>query len=67
MEGKLVGPGFNEIARKYAGDATAKDRLEAKVASGGYGVWGTMPMPPMANVKTEDIKTMVAYILAQAK
>lgn len=67
MEGKLVGPGFNEITRKYAGDATAEAKLEAKIASGGSGVWGTMPMPPMADVKAEDIKTMVAYILAQAK
>jgi len=67
MEGKLVGPGFSEIARKYAGDATAEAKLEAKVATGGSGVWGTMPMPPMVNAKAENIKTMVAYILAQAK
>jgi cytochrome c551/c552 len=67
MEGKLVGPGFKEVAAKYKGDATAEAKLEAKVAKGGAGVWGTMPMPAMANVKAEDIKTMVAFILAQAK
>jgi len=67
MEGKLVGPGFKDVAMKYKGDAGAEAKLEAKVAKGGAGVWGTMPMPAMANVKAEDIKTMVSFILAQAK
>ena len=67
MEGKLVGPGFADVAKKYKGDAGAEAKLEAKVASGGAGVWGTMPMPAMKNVKAEDIKTMVSFILAQAK
>ena len=67
MEGKLVGPGFAEVAKKYKGDAGAAAKLETKVAKGGSGVWGTMPMPAMNNVKPEDIKSMVAFILAQAK
>jgi cytochrome c len=67
MEGKLVGPGFADVAKKYKGDAGAAAKLEAKVAKGGAGVWGTMPMPAMANVKADDIKTMVTFILAQAK
>jgi cytochrome c len=65
MEGKLVGPGFKEISAKYKGDATAQAKLEVKVAKGGGGVWGTMPMPPMSAVKPEDVKTMVAYILTK--
>ncbi|HUX90901.1 MAG TPA: c-type cytochrome [Gallionellaceae bacterium] len=67
MEGKLVGPGFAEVAKKYKGDAGAQAKLETKVAKGGAGVWGTMPMPAMGNVKPEDIKVMVSYILSQAK
>jgi len=67
MEGKLVGPGFMEVAKKYKGDATAQAKLETKVAKGGAGVWGTMPMPAMNNVKPEDTKAMIAYILAMAK
>ena len=67
MEGKLVGPGFSEVANKYKGDAGAAAKLETKVAKGGAGVWGTMPMPAMNNVKAEDIKAMVTFILAQAK
>lgn len=67
MEGKLVGPGFSEIAKKYKGDAGAAAKLETKVSKGGAGVWGTMPMPAMGNVKPEDVKAMVAFILTQAK
>ncbi len=67
MEGKLVGPGFADVAKKYKGDKGAAAKLETKVAKGGAGVWGTMPMPAMAQVKPEDIKAMVAFILAQAK
>lgn len=67
MEGKLVGPGFAEIAKKYKGDAGAAAKLETKVSKGGAGVWGTMPMPAMGNVKPEDVKAMVAFILTQAK
>lgn len=68
MEGKLVGPGFAEVAKKYKGDAAATAKLEAKVSKGGAGVWGTMPMPAMnITSKPEDIKTMVAYIMTLAK
>jgi len=68
MEGKLVGPGFAEVAKKYKDDAAAAAKLEAKVSKGGAGVWGTMPMPAMnITTKPEDIKTMVAYIMTLAK
>jgi cytochrome c len=67
MEGKSVGPGFVEIANKYKGDAGAAANLEAKIVKGGAGVWGTMAMPPMANLKPADVKTMTAYILSKAK
>ena len=57
MEGKLVGPGIVDIAKKYKGDAGAAAHLETKIAKGGAGVWGTMPMPAMGNVK--DRKSVV--------
>ncbi|MBC7500732.1 MAG: c-type cytochrome [Herminiimonas sp.] len=63
MTNKIVGPGFNEIMAKYKGDAGAQARLEAKVKSGGSGVWGPIPMPPQATIKDDDIKTMVRWIL----
>ena len=68
IEGKLVGPAWVDVAKKYKGDAGAEAKLEAKVAKGGAGVWGTMPMPPNApKVPAADIKTLVKFILGLAK
>ena len=67
MEGKLIGPGFVEIANKYKGDSGAAAKLEASVIKGSTGVWGTMAMPPMANLNAADVKTMATFILSKAK
>jgi cytochrome c551/c552 len=48
MEDKLVGPGFREIARRYAGHADAAAYLAGKIKAGGSGAWGGVPMPPQA-------------------
>ncbi|HLP98457.1 MAG TPA: c-type cytochrome [Sideroxyarcus sp.] len=62
---KTVGPAQKAIAAKYAGDAGAAAKLEAKVRKGGAGNWGTMAMPATpAAVSDADIKAMVATILA---
>jgi len=64
---RVVGPGFREIAAKYAGDGSAEARLTAKVREGGVGAWGQIPMPPQAQVKEADARTMVQWILGGAK
>ena len=63
---KVVGPGFREVAVKYAGDAGAAARLATKVKAGGGGVWGQVPMPPQAQVSDADMKTLLKWILAGA-
>jgi cytochrome c len=68
IEKKLVGPAWRDIAKKYKGDDGAAAKLEAKVAKGGAGVWGTMPMPPNApKVSAADIKTLVEFALSLEK
>ena len=64
VDKKLVGPAYKEVAKKYAGDKAAEAMLTEKVKKGGVGVWGQVPMPPNANVKDEDAKTLVKWILA---
>lgn len=64
IEKKVVGPAWRDVAKKYKGDAGAEAKLVAKVAKGGSGVWGSMPMPPNAPaVKEADIKTLVQFVL----
>jgi cytochrome c len=38
--------------------------LEEKVKKGGVGVWGQVPMPPNPQVKDEDVKTLVKWVLS---
>lgn len=64
---KIVGPGFNEIAAKYKGDATAAAALAGKIRNGTSGTWGAIPMPAQSQVKDADLKTMVNWMLSGAK
>jgi cytochrome c len=63
VDKKLVGPAYQEIAKKYAGDKSASKDLEAKVKVGSKGVWGPIPMPPN-NIPDADNKALVAWILS---
>ena len=49
-ETKLVGPSWQDIARRHAGKA---DYLAGKIQSGGSGTWGQIPMPPQQIAETE--------------
>ena len=65
VDKKMVGPAWNDVAVKYRGQKDAETKLVAKVAKGGSGVWGAMPMPPNEpRVKEEDIRALVRFILS---
>ena len=67
VNNKIVGPGYNEVQARYKDQPDAEVRLVAKVKSGGQGVWGSVPMPPNAQLKDEDVKALVQWILSGAK
>jgi len=60
---RIVGPGFAEIAMKYARQADARSYLAARIRSGGQGVWGAVPMPPQS-LEDEDAARLAQWILA---
>lgn len=65
IEKKVVGPAFGDVAAKYRDDSGAKALLMSKVASGGKGVWGEVPMPPYSpRVAEDDIERLVAFVLS---
>ncbi|HXF79872.1 MAG TPA: c-type cytochrome [Usitatibacter sp.] len=64
VDKKVVGPSYKEVANKYRGDKTAHAKLEKKVKEGGVGAWGQIPMPPNTQVKDEDIKKLVSWVLS---
>lgn len=63
MDKKIVGPGFNEIAKKYPGKA---EYLAGKIKAGGSGLWGPIPMPAQA-LGEADAKTIAAWIAKGAQ
>ena len=41
VDTRLVGPAYKDVAKKYAGQKDAEDKLVQKVLKGGSGTWGT--------------------------
>lgn len=64
VDKRKYGPNMVEIAQKYAGDSGAVDKLAAKIKAGGSGVWGEDMMPPQAQVKDADARTIAQMILS---
>lgn len=63
VDKKVLGPSFKDVAAKYKGQAV-EAKLVEKVKKGGSGVWGPMPMPANSpQVKDDDIKAIVKWIL----
>jgi cytochrome c len=66
VDKKLVGPSYQDIAKKYSGkmDAAA---LAKSIKAGGAGKWGPVPMPAQAALSDADALTLAQWILAGAK
>jgi cytochrome c len=62
VDKKLVGPSFQDIAKKHAGKA---DYLAEKIKAGSTGVWGPIPMPAQA-LNDADAKMIVAWLATGA-
>lgn len=61
---KLVGPAYNDVAKKYPATEANYEMLAKKVIAGGSGVWGQVPMAPHPSIAPADVKKMVEYILS---
>ncbi len=66
IDNKIIGPAFRDVAQKYAGRADAVDYLAGKIASGGSGTWGPIPMPPQT-LMTDDAKAIARWLADGAK
>ena len=67
IDKKLVGPAYQDIAKKYAGQKDAEANLIASIKKGGSGKWGPIPMPAQAGLSDADAATLAAWVLAGAK
>lgn len=64
---KLVGPAYQDVAKKYAGQADAVANLTKSIKAGGSGKWGPVPMPPQAQLSDADAKALATWVLGGAK
>lgn len=63
LSGKVIGPAYKDVAKKYASDKDAVAKLADKIIKGGTGVWGAVPMPPNSQVNPEEAKQLATWIM----
>jgi len=64
---KLVGPSYNDVAKKYAGQKDAAATLAQSIKVGGAGKWGPVPMPSQPGLSDADALPLANWVLAGAK
>ena len=62
VDKKILGPSFQDIAKKHAGKV---DYLAGKIKAGSSGVWGPIPMPAQA-LSDAEAKTIAIWLAAGA-
>jgi cytochrome c len=67
VDHKVIGPAYQEVAKKYAGQKDAEATLVKNIKGGGSGKWGAIPMPPQASLSDGDAHKLAAWILSGAK
>lgn len=60
VDHEVVGPAYSEVAKRYAGQADAPEKLAAKIRDGGSG------MTPHPDLTEAQRREMVKWILSQA-
>lgn len=61
---KIVGPAFQAISAKYAGDKDAVDTLAQSIKNGARGKWGRIPMPAHPSLSASELKELSTWVLS---
>lgn len=67
VSNKIVGPAFRDVAAKYKDRDDRAAYLAGKIRSGGSGVWGTIPMPPQAQLKEAEAQAIAQWLASGAQ
>ena len=63
VDKKVLGPSYQDVAKKYAGQKDAVDGLAAKIVKGGSGAFGPVPMPANTQVSDAEARKLAAWVL----
>lgn len=64
---KVVGPAWKDVASKYGGGTVTPEQLAASIKKGSSGKWGSMAMPPQAQVSDTDLLVLSTWVLGGGK
>ncbi|MEO8331019.1 MAG: c-type cytochrome [Gallionella sp.] len=67
IEKKVVGPAWEDVAKKYKGQADAVAKLTTKIIKGGSGAWGPIPMPPQPKLSDAEAKELATFVMSLAE
>lgn len=67
VDKKLVGPSYQDVAKRYADNKDAVAIVSESIRKGGSGKWGPVPMPAQPALSDADVKTLATWILGGAK
>ena len=64
LDTTLRGPPWRAVAERYRGQPEVFDALLKKIIEGGGGAWGDEVMSPNRRVPEEDVRSLLAWLLA---
>src|SRR4029077_13857842 len=63
IDHKVIGPAFNDVAKKFAGTQGAQETLIEAIVKGHSGTWGNAQMKPHSGFTPEQLQKIVGWIL----
>jgi len=67
VDKKMVGPSYQDIAKKYAGQKDAAAQLADSIRKGGVGKWGPIPMPAQPAPTDAEMRALAEWVLGGGK
>jgi cytochrome c len=67
VDKKMVGPSYQDVAKKYASQKDAAAMLAKSIKAGGSGKWGPVPMPAQPALSDADALALANWVLGGAK
>jgi cytochrome c len=64
IDKKISGPAYKEVAERYKDDKNAEATLTERIRKGSEYEWGEIPMPPNTQLKDEEVKILVRWVLS---
>ncbi len=64
---KIVGPAFQSVAARYAGQPDAAAELMMYITNGSTRKWGRAAMPPHRDMSEADIRRLAEWVLSLKK